>query len=185
MTLYDDALTFLQSDGWSIASAPHREVIRARRAGIGDNSEHMTVWCPDSPEPDDLRRRESALLHRFAEDARTPGQKYLLVESTHGMSTEMRRKAFQEHNITVQVPIQFSEGKFRWDDEPASTIAATTAQDLRKSGDADAKRRTPKPFQKVGTALSGRDLLAELVHRFDRLNPWPRPIVLVTAPAGF
>jgi hypothetical protein len=185
MTLYDDAVTFLQSDGWSIATASHREVIRARRAGIGDNSEHMTVWCPQSEESDELRRREAGLLHRFAEDARTPGQKYLLVESTQGMSTDLRRLAFQEHNITVQVPVQFFDARFKWDEEPVTNHAATAGQNLRKEGDADARRRTPQPFRTVGTDVDGRDLLSELARRFDRVGDWTRPIVLVTAPAGF
>ncbi|WP_047891236.1 pentapeptide repeat-containing protein [Micromonospora sp. RV43] len=185
MTLYDEAVTFLESEGWSVPVQTRAEVVRARRAAYADNSEHMTVWCPAVPDADDLHRREASLLQRFAEEARTPGAKFLLVESTQGLSTEFRRLAKHEFNVDIRVPIQFFDARFKWDDSPMSAMAGTAAQQLSRDGESAARRRTPQPFRAVGTGAVGDDLMTELARRFDSQSGWDRPIVLVTAPAGF
>ena len=185
MTLYDEALTFLESEGWAVPGEPRGDVVRARRAAIGDNSEHMTVWCPGVEDAEDLRRREATLLRAFAEEARTAGAKFLLVESTQGLSAEFRRQAKHEYNVDIRVPIQFFDARFKWDDTPVSATAGTAAQQLRREGEADARQRTPQPFMTAGTGMVGPDLLTELARRFDRPGAWNRPILLVTAPAGY
>ncbi|MFI7283781.1 pentapeptide repeat-containing protein [Micromonospora chersina] len=185
MTLYDEAVTFLESEGWSVPGESRGEVVRARRAAYADNSEHMTVWCPAAPDAEELHRREATLLQRFAEEARTPGAKFLLVESTQGLSTDFRRVAKHEYNVDIRVPIQFFDARFKWDDTSVSTLAGTAAQQLRRDGELAERRRTPQPFEAVGTKVVGSDLLTELARRFDSPAGWARPIVLVTAPAGY
>jgi hypothetical protein len=97
------------------------------------------------------------------------------------------KQARNDYNVLTRVPIQFFDSQFRWDAASGSgqNQAATAARDLRNAGESRAESRTPQPFRHDGRDVPGGDLLAELTQRFSSSVPWERPIILVTAPAGF
>jgi hypothetical protein len=190
VSLVDDAATFLEADGWSvIRRESDASLISAKRAGFGDASDQVHVWCASAPKNSgDLWRGESAMLKRFTDEAATPGQKFLLVETREGLSVDFQRQALRDFNVSIRVPIQFFDAPFKWDasfDSAAAGVAATAASRLRQRGGERAQNRTPQPFEATMTGASGGDLLTELVRRFASASEWTTPVLLVTAPAGF
>ncbi|GAA3455293.1 NACHT domain-containing protein [Dactylosporangium matsuzakiense] len=184
MTLFEEATSYLEAEGYSVVTADRRSgLVKAEKAGIGGMSDQITVWCPAYDDAEELRRNEGTLLHRFKEDSRTDGLKFLLVESTHGLSAGFRPQARAAYDVEVRVPIQFFDSPFRWDNAAGKT-QGTAALELRDAGVAAARRRTQQPYERVSHGQEGPDLLAELERRFAGTGEWQRPIVLVTAPAG-
>lgn len=74
---------------------------------------------------------------------------------------------------------------FAWDDSaPASRRSASAARKLRDEGDEVARHRVRQPYRDADDN-EGDDLLEELARQFESSREWARPIILVTAPAGY
>ncbi|WP_432841241.1 NACHT domain-containing protein [Dactylosporangium sp. CA-092794] len=185
MTLFEEATSYLRAEGYSIGTTDARTgLVKAEKAGIGGMNDQITVWCPPYGEPEELRRNEGGMLHRFKEDSRTGGLKFLLLESTQGLSAGFRQQVLSSYDVQTRVPIQFFDTPFRWDGAAAQQQAATAARKLHGEGEQAARSRTPQPFERVSRGQEGPDLLGELQRRFGGSAEWDRPIILVTAPAG-
>ena len=180
MTLIEEAAAFLTAEGW-LVTRRDTVLLSATRAGLGDDSDQTLVWVPERQGPEQLRLREDAYLRRFEEQARTPGKKYFLLESTEGLSAEFRRQAFREFGVSLQIPTNFFDAPFRWD---RSRVTGTAASDLRNRGNQDLLDRIPQPFVSSRGYKSSDDLLHALVREFRPFTEGP-PVHLVTAPAGF
>ena len=164
-SLVTEAATFLEADGW-IVSLRDPSFIVGSRQGLGEVSDQVLVWVPqEGLSPEQLRRREDGYLRRFEEAARTYGygQKYLLVESTEGLSADFRRRAFREFGVTLTVTTDFFDAPFKWD---RSRTAATAANALRIRGQQDLEKRIAQPFTSSHGHLSHEDLLQELLPEF-------------------
>jgi hypothetical protein len=177
MTLFDEARTFLSANGWLVTQTDP-VLICGTRPGLGDVSDQVLVWVPQTYDPEQLRMREDGYLRRFEEHAQTQGQKFLLVDSMEGLSTEFRRRAFREFGVSLTVPTDFFDAPFKWE---LSRSAATAASSMRSRGLVD---RIPQPFTSSSEYSSHDDLLAALLPAFRPLADGP-PVHLVTAPAGF
>ena len=93
-SLVTEAATFLEADGWMVSLRDPSFIVGSRQ-GLGEVSDQVLVWVPqEGLNPEQLRLREDGYLRRFEEAARTYayGQKYLLVESTEGLSADFRRR---------------------------------------------------------------------------------------------
>ncbi len=187
MTLVDEATTYLKAEGWTVnPNKTDAEFISATRAGFGGGTDQVFVWCPTIDDIRSWRTSESGMLRRFESEA-GPGQKFLLVESREGLSSQFQRAARADHNVQIRAPIQFFDAPFKWDAQAVgSGIAASSAASQLHSAGADvARRRTPQPYRDLVNDTEGPDLLRELVSRFATSTEWTRPVILVTAPAGF
>lgn len=180
-TLADEAATFLAADGWLVTQRDQMLIVGSRQ-GFGDVSDQVLIWVPQQGyTPEQLRLREDGYLRRFEEQARTQGQKYLLVESTEGLSAEFRRRAFREFGVSLTVPTDFFDAPFKWD---RSRTAGTAASSLRSRGDQAQTDRIDQPFESSRGYASHDDLLAALLPEFRPFASGP-PVHLVVAPAGF
>jgi hypothetical protein len=180
-SLVIEAATFLEADDW-IVSQRDASFIVGSRPGFGDTSDQVLIWVPQPGlSPEQLRLREDGYLRRFAEEARTYGQKYLLVESTEGLSADFRRRAFREFGVSLTVTTDFFDAPFKWD---RSRSAATAASLLRNRGQQDLEKRIAQPFTSSRAYESHEDLLQELLPEFRPSASGP-PVHLVIAPAGF
>jgi pentapeptide repeat protein len=180
MTLAEDTTTFLAADGWVVTQRDQMLIVGTRQ-GYGPVSDQMLIWVPQRGyAPEQLRMREDGYLRRFEEQARTPGQKYLLTESTEGFSAEFRRRAFREFGVTLTVPTDFFDAPFKWDRGPAGTAASS----LRNRGRDAAADRIAQPFTSSRAYASQEDLLRVLLSEFKPFQNGP-PVHLVVAPAGF
>jgi hypothetical protein len=180
MTLIEEAASFLTAEGW-LVTRRDTVLLSATRAGLGDDSDQTLVWVPERLSPEQLRLREDAYMRRFEEQARIPGKKYFLLESTEGLSAEFRRQAFREFGVSLQIPTNFFDAPFRWD---RSRVTGTAASDLRNRGNQDLRDRIPQPFMSSRGYQSSDDLLPALLREFRPFAEGP-PVHLVTAPAGF
>ena len=181
--LVTEAATFLEADGWMVSLRDPSFIVGSRQ-GLGEVSDQVLVWVPqEGLSPEQLRLREDGYLRRFEEAARTYGygQKYLLVESTEGLSADFRRRAFREFGVTLTVTTDFFDAPFKWD---RSRTAATAANALRIRGQQDLEKRIAQPFTSSHGYLSHEDLLQELLPEFRPSASGP-PVHLVVAPAGF
>lgn len=184
MTLFEEATSYLEAEGYSLVTTEVRSgLVKAEKAGIGGMSDQITVWCPPYGEAEELRRNEGGMLHRFKEDSRTGGLKFLLLESTQGLSAGFRQQVLSSYDVQTRVPVQFFDTPYRWDGA-AAQLHATAARKLHDEGEQAARSRTPQPFERVSGGYEGPDLLDELRRRFAATTEWQRPIILVTAPAG-
>ncbi|UFN44832.1 NACHT domain-containing protein [Nocardioides okcheonensis] len=115
------------------------------------------------------------------------GERFLLVESREGMSQEFQRRARFDFQVTIRTPIQFFDASFRWDAQSrdGGSIAPSAAARLRSDGESQAKKRTKQPYIAEGRDEPGEDILQELTKLFRSSRPWPAPVLLVTAPAGY
>jgi hypothetical protein len=177
MTLFEEAATFLEANGWLVTQIDSM-LISGTRPGLGDISDQVWVWAPPTHGPEQLRQREDGYLRRFEQQAQRQGQKFLLVESTEGLSAEFRLRAFREFGISPQVPTDFFDAPFTWE---LSRKAATAASSLRDRSQAG---RIPQPFTSSAAYASFDDLLPVLLRAFRPYADGP-PVHLVTAPAGF
>jgi Pentapeptide repeats (8 copies) len=181
VSLFEEAATFLEAEGWSVGRyAKGAGSIVGTRAGLGDTIDSYTVWCPEAATPDELRRGEATLLRRFAEDAGDRGEKVLLVETLLGLSNGFKADA-KDQDIKIRVPIQFFDANFRWETQDHPTAASQ----MNKNGAQRSQVRTPQPYRNLDNGAVGDDLLDELVARFEDPVDWDRPLVFVTAPAGY
>lgn len=184
MTLFEQAATFLESEGWEIeegAKGPFSMVGTIDRHGL---TEYLTVWCPSTEDMKQLRQFEPKMLARFTDDSSNPGQKVLLLDSYAGLSNDFRQQT-STNGVTLRVPIQFFDHTFTWDDGATGRRRiASAVLEVKKAGADTATKRVPQPY--LGdNGDHGDDLLGELAQRFEGSVEWSRPIILVTAPAGF
>ena len=176
MTLMEDATTFLSANGW-LVTRPDTMLLSGTRAALGDVSDQILVWVPQVHTPEQLRLREDGYLRRFETEAQTRGQKYLLVESTAGLSMNFRRRALGEFGVSITVPSRFFDAPFKSEVSETSTAA-------RKLRSRDLPDRIPQPFTSNNNYSSYDDILTALLPAFRLFTPGP-PVHLVTAPAGF
>jgi hypothetical protein len=180
-SLVTEAATFLEADGWTVSQRDPLLIVGSRQ-GFGDTSDQVLIWVPQAGlSPEQLRLREDGYLSRFGEEARTYGQKHLLVESAEGLSADFRRRAFREFGVSLTVTTDFFDAPFKWD---RSRGAATAASALRNRGQQDLERRIAQPFTSSRAYQSHEDLLQELLPEF-RWSASGPPVHLVVAPAGF
>lgn len=181
MMLVDEAATFLAAEGW-LVTRRDPVLISATRPGFGDGSDQVLVWAPQAGHsPEHLRLREDGYLRRFEEQAQAQGQKFLLVDSTEGLSADFRRRAFRQFGVSLTVPTNFFDAPFTWD---RSRAAGTAASNLRNRGRNDLADRIPQPFTSSRGHTTNDDLLPVLLPEFRPFAEGP-PVHLVTAPAGF
>ena len=180
-SLATEAATFLEADGWLVNQRDPSLIVGSRQ-GLGEVSDQVLVWVPQTGlSPEQLRLREDGYLRRFDEQARTQGQKFLLVESTEGLSANFRRRAFREFGVSLTVPTNFFDAPFTWD---RSRAAGTAASGLRNRGHQDMSDRIAQPFESSRAYQSHEDLLQALLPEF-RSSAGGPPVHLVVAPAGF
>ena len=180
-SLATEAATFLEADGWMVSQRDPSLIVGSRQ-GFGEASDQVLVWVPQPGlSPEQLRLREDGYLRRFEEEARTYGQKHLLLESTEGLSADFRRRAFREFGVSLTVTTDFFDAPFKWD---RSRSAATAASVLRNRGQQDLEKRIAQPFDSSRPYQSHEDLLQELLPEFRSSASGP-PVHLVIAPAGF
>jgi hypothetical protein len=177
MTLAEEAATFLAANGWLVTQADSM-LIGGARQGLGDVSDQVWVWAPPAHSPEQLRQREDGYLRRFEEQGQSQGQKFLLLESTEGLSADFRLRAFREFGVSLQVPTDFFDAPFTWELSRKAGTAASSMRDRAHAG------RIPQPFTSSTAYTSFDDLLPVLLRAFRPYADGP-PVHLVTAPAGF
>ena len=179
-TLAVEAATFLEADGWLVTQRDQLLIVGSR-PGLGDMSDQVLLWAPQGHSPEQMRLREDGYLRRFSEYATAQGQKFMLVESTEGLSAEFRRRASREFGVQVTVPTNFFDAPFAWD---RSRVALTAASSLRSRGQKDLGDRIAQPFTSTRDYRSTDDLLQALLPEF-RVSADGPAVHLVVAPAGF
>lgn len=184
MTLLDQTATFLEAEGWEVTlGASGKSSVLGSREELG-GQRYVTVWCPTADEMQLLRQWEPAMLRRIAEAAGRPGEKILLLDSQAGLSRSFREQ-FGATDVTMKAPIQFFDRTFSWDEVAHSgKRGASAARRLRDAGVEQARERVPQPYQD-DNGNQGDDLFDELARRFESSAEWDKPIILVTAPAGY
>jgi len=89
----EDATTFLSAKRLAGNAGPMRCYSVAHAPLSATSADQILVWVPQAHTPEQLRLREDGYLRRFETEAQTRGQRYLLVESTEGLSINFRRRA--------------------------------------------------------------------------------------------
>lgn len=183
MTLFEQAATYLETEGWEVTRGTKGASSIVGSRELMGVSTTLTVWCPSEQEMQHVRQWEPAMQRRFAEDG-SPGNKILLLNSVEGLSRDFR-DSMTKHDVKFRAPVQFFDRTFCWDDAaPDGKRAASVAARMCADGVAAARQRVRQPY--VDDAGNhGDDLLDDLARRFESSIEWPRPIVLVTAPAGY
>ena len=184
------AQSYLEAEGWDVRTRG-RDLLRGDRDSRhgDDEKDYVYVWVPANVGVS-FSRREGPYLRRF-EEARVEhptAEKFLLLPTLEGLSTEFRRGARRWYGVKILVPAQFFDSNFRWErDERAAS--ATSA--LRERGADVARKRIAQPFrviQSLGSDDDGPrpDLLDVL--RAELRNPLSkkdRPTIhVVVGPAG-
>lgn len=178
MTLLDDTETFLSANGYLVTRL-ERTLVSATRPTLGDLTDQVLVWVPEASTPEDLRLVETGYLRRFAHYSEGQSQRFLLTESTEGLSGEFRRRAKTEFRVSVQTPVQFFDAPFKWD---ATPTAATAASALRSSS---ARSRIPQPVESELNYDKTSDLFNIIAAAFRATAADGPQVHLVAAPAGF
>jgi hypothetical protein len=173
--------SFLRAEGYEV-SARGKDLLVGSRRSIGEDVQFLYVWVPRIQPHASFRSQEGPYLARFKEvgDVHAFAQKFMLVPTFEGLSTEFRKTALQLHNVKVRVPVQFFDTAFRWETTPE---ASSAAKDLRARGDALMTSRIRQPFVDGDGRNSGPDLLDHLVHALSSPAAAGR-VQIIVGPAG-
>src|SRR4051812_29497263 len=101
MTLFEDITSYLEAEGWTLEEQHERIglVLASRGVGFGGGRNVLSILCPVI-EPRDWATRGHGILKRFSADG-TAGERYLVVESREGMTSDFQRSARVEHNVQI------------------------------------------------------------------------------------
>ena len=172
---------FLRAEGYDVV-ARGRDLLVGNKRSIGEDVQFVYVWVPRVVPGSSFRSQEPPYLGKFkdASDRHPFAQKFMLVPSFEGLSSEFRKEALQWHNVKIRVPVQFFDTAFRWETTPE---ASSAAKDLRVRGELLEVTRIRQPFVQEGGRESGPDLLDHLVSRLSSPTSAGR-VNIVVGPAG-
>ncbi len=144
MSLDDLVAGFLEAEGWQVRPGG-RDLFVGTRSSFGDSEEFICVWVPTLEGERGLGAREG-IYHPQFKDAgeRYPGaQKFMVVDSTQGLSAEFVKGSRRWYNVRILVPAQFFDTAFRWEE---SREVGSALQRLRQEGEQRIGQRIPQPF---------------------------------------
>ncbi len=179
--LLDLTDSFLRAEGYEV-SARGKDLLVGSRRSIGEDVQFLYVWIPRIQPHGSFRSQEGPYLARFKEagDVHAFAQKFMLVPTFEGLSSEFRKMALQRHNVKVRVPVQFFDTAFRWETTPE---ASSAAKDLRDRGELLITSRIRQPFVDGEGRNPGSDLLDHLVQTLTSPAAAGR-VQLIVGPAG-
>ena len=173
--------SFLKAEGYEVAPRA-RDLLVGSRRSIGEDVEFIYVWVPRQQAGASFRSQEGPYLSKFKEagDIHPFAQKFMLVPTFEGLSSEFRKGALQWHNVKIRVPVQFFDTAFRWETTPE---APSAAKDLRDRGESLRVTRIPQPFVQEAGAEAGPDLLEHLAAKLALTSSAGR-VHIIVGPAG-
>src|SRR3990172_9687649 len=135
----------------------------AERPGLAGETEHTCVWVltQQGRQGRNPLVVEEEYLKRFKGIAsKYPGARlHLLVETTEGFSLDFRTEASRRYRVRIQVPVQFFDLPFAW--EEGRSVPSATG-DLVKDAERYERHRVPQAYVQDGTDQPRRDLVTDL-----------------------
>ncbi len=185
MSLIDQTKGFLKVLGAEVYERENNLLI-AERPGLAGETERTCVWVltQQARQGRNQLALEDEYFRRFKGIAsKYPGARlHLLLETMEGFSTDFRTEASRRYRVRIQVPVQFFDLPFAWE-EGRSVPSATL--DLVKEAERYGRNRVPQSYTQDDTDQSGRDLVTDLFAEINSSLRKPESrLWFVVAPAG-
>ena len=160
-----------------------RDLLVGNKISLAEERHTILVWTPSLEPGQSFRSQEGPYLSRF-KDSQTEyprAQRFMLVPTFGGLSTDFRSKAKRDYDVNIRVPIQLFDTPYKWDEAREST---TVARDLYIRGEKRGKMRVPQPYRLIdgSDTRQSDDILDTLINTLK--IPSSGGVHFIVGPAG-